>query len=83
MNSQLLNYTCFIKSLSYIFLFTLALGCGAVGSPIPPEDVGIEAKVRKQQKENTQTEEVLSEDGVTPVEEEDVELPDFYPIGRR
>ena len=83
MNSWRLNYTCFIKSLSFIFLFTLILGCGAVGSPIPPEDVGIEAKVRKQQQENIQTEEALSQNSASPVEEEGVELPDFYPIGRR
>jgi hypothetical protein len=59
------------------------MGCGAVGSPIPPENVGIEAKVRKQQRENTQSEATLTEDGSIPVEEEGVELPVFYPIGTR
>jgi len=59
------------------------MGCGAVGSPIPPEDVGIEAKVRKQQKDKAQSEEALTNNGTISVEEEGVELPALYPIGTR
>ncbi len=65
-------------------LFTLVMGCGAVGSPIPPEDVGIAAKVRKQQKETRPSELLLAEDeAVSTAEEETVELPTFYPIRTR
>lgn len=83
MNSWSLKFPDFIGSLSVLVLLTFVMGCGAVGSPIPPENVGIEAKVRKQQRENTQSEAILTEDGSIPVEEEGVELPVFYPIGTR
>ena len=72
-----------IGSLTVIVLFASMMGCGAVGSPIPPEDVGIEAKVRKQQRENDQSEAALTEDETATIEQESVELPTFYPIGTR
>ncbi len=80
MNAWALKYI-FLHSLTFFVLFTILLGCGAVGAPIPPEDVGIEAKVRKQQQENIQAEEALSEKEAILVEEEGVQLPAFYPIG--
>ena len=82
MNAWSFKYTC-LHSLSPLVLCIVLMGCGAVGSPIPPEDVGIEAKVRKQQQENNQTEEILPEDSDISVEEEGVEFPVFYPIGTR
>jgi len=78
-----LKYACALQSMGYVALFSFFTGCGAVGSPIPPEDIGIAAKVRKQQQENAQPERARSEDGVILVEEESVELPVFYPIGTR
>ena len=59
------------------------MGCGAVGPPIPPEDVGIEAKIRKQQQESAKSNGTISQDLDPSVEEEAVELPTFYPIGTR
>ena len=82
MNAWSVEYTCF-HSLNTLVFCTVLMGCAAVGPPIPPEDVGIEAKVRKQQQETIQTDETLSEEGVTSIEEEGVELPGFYPIGTR
>ena len=83
MNSWTPKNVCFVAPLSCIVLFCFVMGCGAVGSPIPPEDVGIEAKVRKQQQKNTQQAGTLSEDATISIEEEGVELPVFYPIGTR
>lgn len=83
MNSWPPKFADFMGSMSVIALFTIVIGCGAVGPPIPPEDVGIEAKVRKQQKDKAQSEEALTEDGTISVEEEGVELPALYPIGTR
>ncbi len=71
------------KFLTLLIFFPFVMGCGAVGSPIPPEDVGIEAKVRRQQKENAQKEGTPSENGAISDKEEGVELPAFYPIGKR
>jgi hypothetical protein len=60
--------------LGFLALLIFPMGCGAVGPPIPPEDVGIEAKIDPAG---------TSEDTATSIEEETVELPDFYPIGTR
>ena len=73
----------FILTLSFFVLLISPIGCGAVGSPIPPEDIGIEAKIRKQERENARSEGSLSQDPETSVEEEAVDLPSFYPIGTR
>ncbi|MEX0830599.1 MAG: hypothetical protein WD032_10195 [Nitrospirales bacterium] len=83
MNSWSLKFPDFMGSLSVLALLTFGMGCGAVGSPIPPEKVGIEAKVRKQQQKDTQSEAILTEDGSISVKDEGVELPVFYPIGAR
>ncbi len=53
-------------------LFSVAAGCGVTGSPIAPEDIGIEAKIRAQR----QAEEKRS----TP-EEPKVILPPLQPVG--
>lgn len=36
------------RTLVMALLFSFAAGCGVVGSPIAPEDIGIEAKIRAQ-----------------------------------
>ncbi len=82
MNFPLLKKDC-LKPLSLISSFIIVMGCGAVGSPIPPEDVGIEAKVRKQQKDLIQPGGALSENSTIAGEKEGVELPTVYPIGTR
>jgi hypothetical protein len=69
--------------LSFVVLLMFPIGCGAVGPPIPPEDVGIEAKIRKQQQESAKSNGTISQDLDPSVEEETVELPTFYPIGTR
>lgn len=69
--------------LAYGMVMSLSLGCGAVGKPIPPEDVGIEAKIRKQgQKAQTEPGEPLTEEPI-PITEQPEELPPLYPIGVR
>lgn len=60
----------------------LSGGCGAVGPPIPPEEVGIEAKAIKQ-RENALKEGKPASVESEPTEEEKVQLPSFYPIGTR
>lgn len=59
------------------------IGCGAVGPPIPPEKVGIEAKVRKQQQDQARTEGGFDQDPLNVPLEEAVELPTVYPIDTR
>jgi hypothetical protein len=78
-----LKSTRFIMSLGFLALLTFPMGCGAVGPPIPPEDVGIEAKIRKQQRSTTQDNGGTSDDAAISGEEETIELPALYPIGTR
>lgn len=62
---------------------TLIIGCGAGGKPIPPEEVGIAAKVQKQQRETGQEEGSLPVEEPVPPTEQPEELPSFFPIGVR
>ncbi len=83
MNSRTIQTDHFILTVGFVVFLITPIGCGAVGPPIPPEDIGIEAKIRKQERENAQAERPLSQNLETSVEEEAVQLPSFYPIGNR
>jgi len=83
MNAWHLKSSRFRMTLSFLVLSIFPVGCGAVGPPIPPEDVGIEAKIRKQQRATAIENDVASEDPDAAIEEEAVELPALYPIGTR
>lgn len=64
-----------------VLLFS-SMGCGAVGPPIPPEKVGIEAKILKQQQDQARKK-GGAEDPLNVPLEETVELPTVYPIDTR
>ena len=70
-----------IRGISVILFLAFLSACGQVSSPIPPEDVGIEAKVREQQRQTKEQGEPT--DDQVPIEEEPVELPALRPIGTR
>jgi hypothetical protein len=74
-----------VRSAEIGILLSLFLGCGAVDKPIAPEEVGIEAKVRQQQREEAEKESAISseEDEVIPATDLPEELPSFFPIGVR
>ena len=80
MKPPFVKITRFFIILAILFLLPVLPGCGAVGPPIAPEDVGIEAKVREQ--EQSRDPRGQENQGQTEPEEE-VELPTFYPIGTR
>ncbi|RMH04486.1 MAG: hypothetical protein D6704_10955 [Nitrospirae bacterium] len=58
----------------------LLAGCGTVGAPIAPEDVGIEAKLRQAEQEAQQRQALRSQPRYQPIEEETVVLPPLQPI---
>ena len=60
--------------------FFLVLGCGVVGPPLPPEEIGIEAKRLKQQKAS-QPEGPPEEGAIAPIDEEKIDLPPLQPVG--
>ena len=53
-------------------LSSFAAGCGVTGSPIAPEDIGIEAKIRAQRQ---------AEEKRSTQEEPEVVLPPLQPVG--
>jgi len=67
-------------SLFLILVMGSAQGCGVVGPPLPPEDIGIEAKIRSQKQAETHTTE-NGEQQVVPLDQEDVTLPPIQPLG--
>ena len=65
-------------------LLSVTAACGAAGSPIAPEDVGLEAKIRKQRQEQ-QLPPGPNNNGeyLIPLEEEPLQLPPLHPVGVR
>lgn len=76
-------YTHSLITFGLMALLLIPIGCGAVGPPIPPEDVGIEAKIRKQQQDQAKKEGLAAEEQTNPPVEGTVVLPPLYPIGTR
>ncbi len=56
------------------------VGCGVVGDPIAPEDIGIEAKIRERQRAEALR---AAPEGqpITPREEAETVLPPLQPVG--
>lgn len=66
-----------------LFLIVMAFAiqsCGVVGPPLPPEDIGIEAKIRSQQPDQENLSE-NEEQQIVPLDQEDVALPPLKPLG--
>lgn len=72
-----------ILTFSLLALLFIPMGCGAVGPPIAPEEVGIEAKIRQQRQDQLRREGRSADDHVISPLDEPVELPEFYPIDIR
>jgi hypothetical protein len=68
------------------FVVLSSAACGVIGSPIPPEDVGVAPVIERQQRldalEAAKKEAVESQPAVEP-QGQDVELPDLRPVGTR
>lgn len=77
--------------LAGVLLVGLLTGCGVVGPPIPPEDVGVAATIARQKKAlNSQGEQKSKVEAPAPVEGpslgpvgQDEELPPLRPVGTR
>ena len=70
---------------------TLA-ACGAVGAPIPPENVGVTPTIERQKRlealQEKQREAAVAAEGVEPqadplLQAQDVDLPTLQPVGTR
>jgi hypothetical protein len=64
----------------------LLIGCGVVGSPVPPEYVGVAPTVEKQKKQHALQAERETVDTGTPdlsLDGHDIDLPPSQPVGTR
>jgi len=73
-------------------LLVMSVGCGAVGSPIPPERVGVNATIERQKaleslEEKRRKDAALLEstepEPDSSLQGEDVNLPPLQPVGTR
>ncbi|MGQ0811038.1 MAG: hypothetical protein ACT4OO_07420 [Nitrospiraceae bacterium] len=75
-------------------LVNALMGCGTVGPPIPPEDVGLTPIIERQKLQETKEQEqgdrkqTVQEEteppgGMTPTEQDEVLLPPLRPVGAR
>lgn len=69
-----------IFSLLFGGMIFIVQSCGVVGPPLAPEDIGIEAKIRSQEKAEANAIE-NGEKEIVPIDQENVSLPPLRPIG--
>ncbi len=74
-----------------VMIGTLA-ACGAVGAPIPPENVGVTPTIERQKRlealQEKQREAAVAAEGVEPqsdplLQGQDIDLPTLQPVGTR
>ena len=62
-----------------------SVACGTIGSPIPPEDVGLAPLIERQKRQDALDKKPDAEDSQTLMEPQgqDVDLPPLRPVGTR
>ena len=74
-----------MKAMVAAFAFLSCAACGVIGSPIPPEDVGVAPVIERQRRldalEGAKQGAAESQPAVEP--QENLELPDLRPVGTR
>lgn len=88
MNMRMLIVTSIVAGMTMGVL----MGCGAVGAPIPPENVGVNLTIERQKKlellEEKQREAAAEAESTEPqpdsmLQGQDVNLPPLQPVGTR
>jgi hypothetical protein len=88
MNMRMLSVTSIVAGITMGVL----MGCGAVGAPIPPENVGVNLTIERQKKlellEEKQREAQAEAEAIEPqpdsmLQGQDVNLPPLQPVGTR
>ena len=69
-----------------VFAVGLSVGCGVIGPPIPPEDVGVAPTIERQQRRDAA--EAAKREAAEPqapgeLQGQDIDLPPLRPIGGR
>ncbi len=74
-----------MKAILVVLAIWSLAACGTVGSPIPPEDVGVTPTIERQKKldaEAARREAEASQPVLEPLGQ-DVDLPPLFPVGTR
>lgn len=69
----------FLPGMSIGVTIMVLLGCGTVGPPLPPEQIGIEAKIRQQRAQEDSDR--STQEKIIPIGEGEVVLPPLQPVG--
>lgn len=69
-----------LRILVSAMMVSCAAGCGVMGAPIAPEDIGIEAKIRAQRQAEAPR---ATPEAPSPEEEPEVVLPPLRPVGNQ
>ena len=86
------NVTSTVTSIVMVVVVGMLAACGAVGAPIPPENVGVTPTIERQKKlealQMKQREAAMAAEGVEPqpdplLQGQDVDLPTLQPVGTR
>ena len=75
-----------MKALVIALAVSSSVACGTIGSPIPPEDVGVAPTIERQKKIDAmeaQKREAAESETVVEPRGQDVDLPDLRPVGTR
>jgi hypothetical protein len=75
-----------VKSIVVALAVLSSVACGTMGSPIPPEDVGVAPTIERQKKadaEASKRDAAESEPVVVEPQGQDVDLPPLRPVGTR
>ena len=75
-----------MSSLAVAFLAGLLVACGAVGPPIPPENVGVALTIEQQKKREAleaQQREAAESQAAAEPQGQDENLPPLRPVGTR
>ena len=86
------NVTSTVTSIVVVVVIGTLAACGAVGAPIPPENVGVTPIIERQKRlealQEKQREAAVAAEGVEPqsdplLQGQDVDLPTLQPVGTR
>lgn len=75
-----------MKRVALVVSTMLLVGCGVVGSPVPPESVGVAPTIDKQKRQHAleaERETAETGDPVSAHDPHDLDLPPSRPVGTR
>ena len=75
-----------MKGIVVALAVSASVACGTIGSPIPPEDVGVTPTIERQKRIDAmeaQKREASESETVLEPRGQDVDLPDLRPVGTR